>query len=396
MVNRSTETYTSHKIFTTVDHQQLFISVPVTLPEKDPECTIEAIYQRIAELLVASSSHIVHERCYGDLQYQQQLLRSRTAIFKRYDIDSDTPVTFIEGRSCRESKFAGVQLRAIIPHPKRRVWTIRDEGVPKGRAWSHNGTTFYILQGVDGWRDLSMKSADRLSQSEAMFHQADKLLQRQGTAFRNVVRTWIYLSDILDWYGDFNAVRNQCYCRYGFLGSSNEAAENIFLPASTGIEGKNPAGPPATMDVFAVHRSPCSLTNIRPTYGKKQGSPYRYGSAFSRAIVVEEPKSKLILVSGTASIDREGKSVFLNDVEAQIHHTFDVISSLIGSEGATMQDICESTVFLKRKEDFPIFQALADQMGFSSAPSIHMVADVCRDELLFEIDAAFLLEKITS
>jgi enamine deaminase RidA (YjgF/YER057c/UK114 family) len=228
-----------------------------------------------------------------------------------------------------------------------------------------------------------------------MFHQAEKLLRSEGASYQDVVRTWIYISDILDWYSDFNMVRNHCYSDYGFLGNTDSKvqAEQIYLPASTGIEGRNSSGLPATMDVFAIHRSPGSAIQIRPLYGAKQRSPFRYGSAFSRAMVVKEPGSKLILVSGTASIDEQGKSVFIGDPAAQIRQTLSVVSELVASEGATLQDLCEATVFIKRKEDFLIYQEIIKQMGISNLPSVCVLADVCRDELLFELDAAFILEE---
>jgi enamine deaminase RidA (YjgF/YER057c/UK114 family) len=109
--------------------------------------------------------------------------------------------------------------------------------------------------------------------------------------------------------------------------------------------------------------------------------------------VVEGPDNKLILVSGTASIDEQGKSMFIGDPEAQIRYTLNVVSELVASEGATLQDLCEATVFIKRKEDFLIYQQIIEQMGISNSPSVCVLADVCRDELLFELDAVFILEK---
>jgi enamine deaminase RidA (YjgF/YER057c/UK114 family) len=167
----------------------------------------------------------------------------------------------------------------------------------------------------------------------------------------------------------------------------------MYLPASTGIEGRNPYDLPATMDVFAVHRSPGSVIQIRPLYGVKQNSPFRYGSAFSRAVVVEEPCSKLILVSGTASIDEQGNSLFIGDPAAQIRQTFDVISALIASENATLHDLCEATIFVKRSQDFSVYQEVIEKLGIPNIPSVNVIANVCRDELLFELDAAFVLEK---
>jgi len=395
MIKRSVELYPNFKVFVTSIHNQLFISASVTKLDIDPEQSAEEIYNRIAELLSVFASTIIHERCFGSIELRTQILEARARAALKYKMETNTPVTFIEGESCLENKFAGVQIRALKSNSETHVWTILDQGIPKGRAWNLNGSTFFILQSVDGGNPKDTKRTDRKSQSEAMFYQAEKLLRAEGASYQDVVRTWIYISDILDWYGDFNTVRNRCYSDYGFLGNTDSKvqAEQIFLPASTGIEGRNPSGLPATMDVFAIHRSPGSAIQIRPLYGVKQRSPFRYGSAFSRAIVVEGPDNKLILVSGTASIDEQGKSVFIGDPAAQIRQTLSVVSELVASEGATLQDLCEATVFIKHKEDFLIYQEIIGQMGISNSPSVCVLADVCRDELLFELDAAFILEK---
>jgi enamine deaminase RidA (YjgF/YER057c/UK114 family) len=371
----------------------LFVSVSVTKRNADSEGSVEEIYGRIADLLSASSCQIVHERCFGSIALQERILEARSRAFLKHGLDPVTPVTFVEGESCLENSFAGVQIRALRPASEARLRTILDHGIPKGRAWNLDGSTFFVFQSLDGGNRKDTARTDRKSQSESMFRQAERLLQAEGASYRDVVRTWIYISDILDWYSDFNSVRNLCYSEYGFLGNAESQAsvEQIYLPASTGIEGRNPSSLPAVMDVFAVHRSSGSSVQIRPVYGVKQRSPYRYGSAFSRAVVVEEPGSKLILVSGTASIDEQGKSVFIGDPEAQIRQTLNVVSALIASEGVTLQDLCEATVFLKRREDFAVYLKIAEQMGISNAPSVNVMADVCRDELLFELDAAFIL-----
>jgi enamine deaminase RidA (YjgF/YER057c/UK114 family) len=395
MIHRSIEIYPAFKIFITSIRHQQFISASVTSTDADLVRSVEEIYDRIAVLLSVSSSQIVHERCFGTLGLQPQILEARMRTFQNHGREINTPVTFVEGESCLNHPFAGIQIRALIPSAETRIRTIMDDGIPKGRAWNLNGSTFYMLHSVDGGKSQNTGRADRKVQSEAMFRQAERILHNEGAAFQDVVRTWIYISDILDWYHDFNTVRNACYSEYGFLGDPDVAAkaEQMYLPASTGIEGRNPSGSSATMDVFAVHRSPGSSIVIRPVYGIKQRSPFRYGSAFSRAVVVEEKESKLILVSGTASIDEEGRSLFIGDAAAQIRHTLEVVTSLIAGEGATLQDLCEATVFLKHREDFSVYREIAEHAGILNAPSVNVEADVCRDELLFELDAAFILGK---
>jgi len=395
MIQRSVELHPTFKIYSTTLQNQLFLSISLIKESANLETTTKKIYDRISEILIDSSSQIIHERCFAKVEIHEQILKARASALRAHQLSPDTPVTFVEGGSCFDSVIAGFQIRALKPISDTHIRTIHDQGIPKGRSWSVNGSTFYILQGIDGGTQTNLDLTNRTSRSEAMFHQAERLLRAQGANYQDVVRTWIYISDILDWYGDFNVVRNKCYSEYGFIHNNDTKlnAEQMYLPASTGIEGKNPSGSPATMDVFAVRHSQNSSIKVRPLYGLKQRSPFRYGSAFSRAIVIEEPGSKLILVSGTASINEDGKSVFLNDPAAQIKQTLQVVSTLINPEGATLQDICEATVFMKRKEDFPLFQTLAEQFGISQIPSVNVIADVCRDELLFEIDAAFILEK---
>jgi len=43
-------------------------------------------------------------------------------------------------------------------------------------------------------------------------------------------------------------------------------------------------------------------------------------------------------------------------------------------------------VFVKRPEHAAVFQEMARERGLEEFPAVCVVADVCRDDLLFEID----------
>ena len=125
-----------------------------------------------------------------------------------------------------------------------------------------------------------------------------------------------------------------------------------------------------------------------------QLNAFHYGSAFSRGALVQDSDVSLIEVSGTAAIDHRGKSQFIDDIRGQINCTFDKIKKLICTQGAELTDIAAATVFVKRPEHATIFWQMASEHGIEEFPAVCVVAEVCRDELLFEIDAEVVLRKL--
>jgi hypothetical protein len=252
MPKRTVEITPSFKLFSLTVHDQLYMTVSVTAADADPSQTAGSIYDRIGSILRESSMKIVHERLFGALGIREKIVRARSESFQRAGLEhnGDAPLTFVEGRPCvGNSGFSGIQIRAIRPSTAGdSIRPIRENGSTLGRSWTRQGATFIMLQNIDG-RGLSSGPSSGLSNgraaaAESMFRQAERLLRSHGASYRDVARTWIYIDDILGWYDEFNHARNRCYSDVGFLGnpSDEEQAERLFLPASTGIEGKNPAG----------------------------------------------------------------------------------------------------------------------------------------------------------
>jgi len=393
-ITQTTEEHPEFKIFLT-DVQKTYFCVTalVTDPNADPIQTGEAIYERLAEILADAEAQIVHERVFGNIEISKKILEVRNQKVRLKFNEDPGLVTYIEGKSCYGNPLAGIQLRSFRPsRPSEKVQIIREGNIPQGRMWSRNGALFLQLQSLLGG-DLS-NVQNRREQAEKMFRKAEALLKSKGASFRDVARTWIYVEDILDWYSDFNLARNTCYTEFGLLHNGDvNNAEDIFLPASTGIEGRNPARTSTIMDLLAVTKRSNTGIQIQPLYGIQQRSPYRYGSAFSRAMKVVEPEEKWLFVSGTASLNEKGETVHTEDLRSQVKHTVGVVDSLVQPEGASFSDLCEATVFLKKKSDFPLYQETAESLGLSNIPAVYLVADVCWDELLFELDAAFVTER---
>jgi hypothetical protein len=55
--------------------------------------------------------------------------------------------------------------------------------------------------------------------------------------------------------------------------------------------------------------------------------------------------------------------------------------------GAGLRDICAATVYVKRPEYADVFREMTVERSLADLPVVCIVADVCREELLFEIDA---------
>jgi enamine deaminase RidA (YjgF/YER057c/UK114 family) len=389
-ITQTTDIHPEFKIFLTdIQNTYFCITALVTDSQADPINITEVIYDHISEILKDAGAQIVHERIFGNIDINKKLVESRNKTIRQKFPEDPGMVTYIEGKSCYGNPLAGIQLRAFRPSKEQEmVKIIREGDILRGRMWNRNGAKFLQFQSLHD-ENLS-NGQNRRNQAETMFRKAEALLKSEGASFQDVVRTWIYVDSILKWYNEFNSARNTCYNEFGLLHNGDvNHAEDIFLPASTGIEGKNPKGASTIMDLLAVTERANTGVEIQPLYGIRQRSPYRYGSAFSRAMRLVEPEEKWVFVSGTASINEKGENVHIGDLHSQVKHTVEVVNSLIRPEEASFSDLCEATVFLKRKSDFSLYQETAESLGLSDIPAVYLVADVCWEELLFELDAAF-------
>jgi enamine deaminase RidA (YjgF/YER057c/UK114 family) len=351
-------------------------------------------YTRIGGFLVARQMQIVHERIFGSLSARQAILEQRARALAVSAVPADGPITYIQGKPLSGDGLSGVQLLALRPQEPSGVWTIRDAGVACGRGWRRNGVRFLVLQSVHGL----LKGLSREAQAGRMLDGARRILRAQGVEYDRVARTWIYLSDILSWYDEFNKARNAKYGRFGLMPdlSAEPPGRRVRLPASTGIEGDNPLGAACAMDVLAVSGEPDAGLDAIQMTNVKQADAFRYGSAFSRGVCIREPDVAQIQISGTAAIDERGNSLFPGDAPAQILWTLDSVQALIAPEGATLSDISQATVFLKRAEDYSTYGRVFEERGLADLPVVCVQADVCRDELLFEMDGVALLRRDSS
>jgi len=358
----------------------------------DPQKAASEAYEKVAELLADRQMDVLHERIFGSLASHDAVQAGRREALGDHPAATG-PVTYLQGPPLWGEGLAGINLMAVRSQTPGGLRTIADEaGVPAGRAWEHVGTTFLFLQSMHGRVADNGVDNSREAQADRMFLQADALLRSQQTDYRSVARTWIYLSKILDWYGEFNGVRSHRYGQFGLMPDPAKTGGNhLLLPASTGIEADGSHGAEATMDVLAAVVGDGSPVEIHQMTNARQKDAFQYGSAFSRGAAIRMPGATVISISGTAAIDEAGVSLFPGDFHAQMHRTLDTIEALIAQEGAALSDLCDMSLFVKNARDAETFGKVLAERGLEDIPGVPVVADVCRDDLLFEADGTALV-----
>jgi 2-iminobutanoate/2-iminopropanoate deaminase len=128
---------------------------------------------------------------------------------------------------------------------------------------------------------------------------------------------------------------------------------------------------------------------------------YDYGSAFSRGMRIDLKDVTILLISGTASIDGQGRTLHTGDLRAQTRRTFDNITALLAAEGATWHDIVRTTCYLRDIErDYQAFNeertAFYKEQILDPLPaSTGIQVILCRPDLLIEIEAIAMFRRET-
>lgn len=359
-------------------NDQFMITAAFNTDQSSAASTFKEMYRKLDSLVGEQNMRILNERVFGELEFFEHF----STIRKGNCSFGFNPFSYVEGKPCRGKGLAGVQIHAVRPDAPENCRTIYDNNLPCGQVWSRKNTTYVHLTGITA---TEHGPADHKEQAGLMFDKINRLLNSQNVGYRKVVRTWIYLANILEWYDEFNLIRNDKYKEYKLIPETTGEAEmdHLYLPASTGIGARNRTGASVISDVLAIDGD----TQISVLPGISQHSPYRYGSAFSRGICIRESDHRQLLVSGTASIAERGSSQHPNNIEAQVTRTLECVDSLLKENCAKLTDIQSATVFFKRPGDFSVFDRIAGSFGLKNLPAVFVAADICREELLFEMDA---------
>jgi enamine deaminase RidA (YjgF/YER057c/UK114 family) len=349
---------------------------------------VRRAYEEIGQRLDTANLVILSERVFGEVSTAALVAESRAAAFGEDTDNAIIPPTHIEGAPCTGNGVAGIHVIAARPSTIDSVETIYWGGAPCGRRIVGDEASYLALSDPARLVPAEVRTQPSNETREALLL-AGEMLREHDWSFADVRRTWFYLDDILSWYDDFNRARNDVFKSFGLLNGSPESV----IPASTGIRGCNARGHRCTFDLLATRPLEGRELSVERLRNPLQNEAPDYGSSFSRGLSVATDRCRYFLVSGTASIDEQGNTVHAGDFDSQAKRTIDNIESLLASGGAVFDDICQASAFIKFPEDVERMHQILRQRGLESLPLVCTIEDICRDDLLVELDATAVIAR---
>jgi enamine deaminase RidA (YjgF/YER057c/UK114 family) len=280
------------------------------------------------------------------------------------------PVSLLINDSNRSPMGGGLLIRAVLGVA---VEPVIYHGATIGFRFEDENAAYCYLGGLVP-ADAGQDGAGQTTQVMSMIKGA---LQGCGMVFRDVVRTWYYLDGILSWYDDFNRARTEFFKEHDVF--------SLRMPASTGIGIANASGKLVLAKVHAL-RAKNDSCQVRVAGSPTQGCAYAYGSAFSRALELSSPEGRTLHISGSASIAPSGETEYVDDVDAQIRRTLEVVEAILHHAGMDWSDAVRGIAYFRHAKDMALWDAARYPLNLPLPSEIVVHADVCRDDLLFELE----------
>jgi len=295
-----------------------------------------------------------------------------------------------------------MEATSIIPEESTAIFHKRYKTIPYILIEDQSARMLF-LSGVKADHTLKIRE-----QADSVFSDILDIMQGENMPLSSIVRQWNYIPDILGIkdglqnYQQFNDSRSFCYSKTNFTDG---------YPAATGI-GTCCSG--VSIDLDAMHPLDNSC-KIIPVNNHLQVPAHFYSSAvlvgkedkrsgtkttpkFERAKVIACANKGIIYISGTAAIRGEMST---NDqgIEEQTSTTLEHIDHLIanntlavsGINGVNNISLSSLRIYLKDGQSYEVVKNIIEKK-YPGVQAVYLKGDVCRPELLIEIEGLAFAE----
>jgi enamine deaminase RidA (YjgF/YER057c/UK114 family) len=220
----------------------------------------------------------------------------------------------------------------------------------------------------------SASQTDELLRSCASVHGAYRM-----NFLDNAIRTWVFVRDVDNHYKGMVDRRRELFEQWGLT-------RDTRYIASTGIEGKG-RNVDTLVSLDALSVGPLQPGQIVRMEALDHLSPtIKYGVTFERGTRLRFGDRSHLYISGTASINHEGKILHEADVRGQTGRTIENIEALLAPHGASLDDMAYVIVYLRDPVDYARIQDILSSRLPENVPVFGLKASVCRPGWLVEME----------
>ena len=277
---------------------------------------------------------------------------------------------------------AEVAMPQLGEHALLEIWSA-DAAVTTGRSgnisWARTADCLF-----GSYRQPAHESGLEAETLRA-YREVFALLEAQGIP--NLLRIWNYFAAInadendgLERYKHFCIGRHDAFAQYGRLNAQD-------IPAASAVGSR---GGEFVLYFLAATRAGRAVENDRQVSAYDYPPQYSPRSPlFARATQVSWLKDPQLFISGTASIVGHA-SICLDDAAQQTAETLKNIGLLLGRAfplGEEFALLRALKVYIRHERDFPLIRSVIEGTVGRDVPCLYLLADICRSELLLEIEA---------
>ncbi len=323
-----------------------------------------------------------------EVEYHDLLGQVKAVVYR--ELGRRVPVTLIPQR--------------LLPTGGLAVEIYALDGDEAIRFGEHEGVCYGIAEGGEMLFVEGIPAADFAAsvaqQSGEVFAKLDALLAKHGFAVDDIVRQWNYIGSIVSYkgskqnYQEFNDARSAYYAKGQW--------QNGY-PAATGIGAE---GEGIIVGGIAFKCEGCIFPIDNPlqvaahVYSKRvlvddDANAVKSTPKFERAKLIERAGGACCFVSGTAAIRGE-ESVDASSAAMQTVRTIENIEHLVSKEnlvrfGCKPYELkyVRLHVFVKEAKDYDAVREVVEK-AYPHIPVVYSIADVCRQELLVEIEGILI------